>query len=99
MVKQNVGLTLQSSIVEPLKRDMPYLTARTVAKMLNKLGLKVVRHLGTNKLFTTKEQLIKVAKDIGYEDEVLNVLWMHSCNYATHIKYIYIFLAGTCLFA
>jgi arginine repressor len=70
MVKQNVGLTLQSSIVEPLKRDMPYLTARTVAKMLNKLGLKVVRHLETNKLFTTKEQLIKVAKDIGYEDEV-----------------------------
>lgn len=71
MVKEDEGLTLQSSVVEPLKREIPYISARTVAKVLSKLGLKVIRHGGTNKLFTSVDELKKVAKDIGYEDEVL----------------------------
>jgi len=70
LVKKDEGLILQTSVVEPLKKEMPYITARTVAKILTKLGLKVVRHSGTNKLFTTKEKLTKVASEIGYVDEV-----------------------------
>ena len=70
VVKEDEGLILQSSVVEPLRKEMPYITARTVAKTLAKLGLKVVRHSGTNKLFTTKEQLTKIAGDIGYVDKV-----------------------------
>ena len=71
LVKENEGLTLQSSVVEPLKKEIPYINPRVVAKVLTKMGLKVVRHGGTNKLFTTKNQLIKVAQEIGYKDEVL----------------------------
>lgn len=72
LVKPDEGLILQSSVVEPLKKEMPYITPRTVASVLTKMGLKVKRHSGTNKLFTCEDELKKVASDIGYQDEVLN---------------------------
>jgi hypothetical protein len=72
VVKEDEGLILQSSVVEPLKKELPYISPRTVAKVLTGIGLKVIRHGGTNKLFTTGERLKRVAKDIGYKDEVLN---------------------------
>jgi len=71
VVKPHEGLILQSSVVEPLRKEMPYITPRTVASVLTRMGLIVKRHSGTNKLFTTVDDLKRVASDIGYQDEVL----------------------------
>jgi hypothetical protein len=71
VVKPDEGLILQHSVFEPLKKEMPYITPRTVASVLTKMGLKVIRHSGTNKLFTSVDELKRVARDIGYQDEVL----------------------------
>lgn len=66
------GLILQNSVVDPLRQQgMNNINPRTVKNILTKMGLSVVRSGGTNKLFTTKEELIKIAKEIGYEDEAL----------------------------
>lgn len=71
IVKEDEGLTLKSNVVEPLKKELPYITDQIVTKALRKMGLLVRRHSGCNKLFTNREQLVKVAKEIGYQDEVL----------------------------
>ena len=71
VVKPDEGLILQHSVFESLKKEMPYITPRTVASVLKKMGLKVLRHSGTNKLFTSVDELKRVARDIAYQDEVL----------------------------
>lgn len=64
-------LALESKVTEPLQKTMPYITPQIVNKTLSRMGLTVKRHSGTNKLFTSTEELRKVAKEIGYKDEVL----------------------------
>jgi len=70
-VNEQEGLPLQNNVIEPLRKEMPYIGTRTVANTLRKLGLSVVRHWGTNKLFTNENKLKKIAKEIGYKDEGL----------------------------
>jgi hypothetical protein len=65
-------LTLDYLITEPLKKSsMPQITPHLVKKTLTKLGFTVKRVGGMNKLFTSNEEIKKIAQVLSYEDEVL----------------------------
>ena len=68
LVKEPLAIKL---VVDRLQKEMPWLHPKTVARTLRKMGLTVRQSSGTTKLFTTKEKLEKVAKEIGYEDDAL----------------------------
>jgi hypothetical protein len=60
------------SVTEALQREgMLYVSPQVIKKTLTAMGFKVQVYGGSNKLFTTEEQLRKVANDIGYQDECL----------------------------
>jgi DNA-binding transcriptional ArsR family regulator len=66
-------LTLDKNVTDPLRKTtMPHITPHLVRKTLERMGLTVKRRSGTNKLYTSLDELKKVAKEIGYEDESLN---------------------------
>lgn len=55
-----------------VKEEFPWVRPKTVGTVLRKLGFCEFRNIGgATKLITTRDQLKKIAADVGYKDDVL----------------------------
>ncbi len=64
---------LLKSIAERIQGEgLNYISPQVIKKTLRNLGIKVKVYGGSNKIFTSEDELRKIASDIGYSDECLN---------------------------
>ena len=72
MVKDPLSLSLVTDFVR--KEYEPYIHPKTIATKLRNVGLKNIRNVGGDtKIFTTLDELKKIAKELGYQDDQLRV--------------------------
>jgi DNA polymerase III delta prime subunit len=64
-------LTVQSDIIDPLRRQLIKLTPFQVSQQLREMGFTLVRTGGQNKFTPTFESLKRAASKIGYQDTLL----------------------------
>ncbi|MFC1956412.1 hypothetical protein ACFLWZ_07875, partial [Chloroflexota bacterium] len=72
MVKEPLSLSQVTSFVK--KEYDPYIHPKTIATKLRRIGLKNIRNVGGDtKIFTTLDELKKIAKELDYQDDQLRV--------------------------